>query len=417
MSLRSNLRLLRLAVAAELRNPGLRALAVVGAVAAGAYAWNQGSLAGSAASVLSAWLGRGFGVAACLWAAYAAIRDQDAKLGAALRSKPVDGGRWVFLNWAGGLCVWLILLGAAFLGAAAAQLVHAGAASVLSHAAGFGRAAVVVGAMSTVSFALSRLMRSPLGGVLTMFAWFCAMAGVRYIPHYLRPDFVQNLPLYVAAAGGALCLAALVVERYRRGELRRPVLPVAAVLAFALLAVGSGVRAYHAEPSRRAETGEWRGMANQYLQRGKRVPGFWLPDGRGGVIRTSEYHGRILVIFLFDPQDTGAARTLPALDALAREFGERGVQPIGVCLSSDHADGWLLARGGGYHFPIGSDLTVVRTAPPPESVLATAYDAQTLPMLVVTDRQRRARVTLTDLSYDMAQLRRLVEERLAEEPE
>src|SRR5690348_104468 len=110
--------LVALGVRAELRNSGLRLLGIVGAVAAGVFAWNTGDVAGSTAIVLALWLGRAFGVAACLWLAYAAMRDLDEKTGAIFRSKPFDGASWVFARCLTGLCLWLGLMGAAFLAAA-----------------------------------------------------------------------------------------------------------------------------------------------------------------------------------------------------------------------------------------------------------------------------------------------------------
>ena len=155
----------------------------------------------------------------------------------------------------------------------------------------------------------------------------------------------------------------------------------------------------------------------QHIEPGQQVPGFWLPDGRGGLVRTKDHRGKVLLIYMFAADDLIAARTLPALERIAKEYDGKGVQPIGVCLSPDHGDGAALVRTGGYRFPIGSDPTTLKTASPPESAVATAYDVQLLPALVVTDRRRRARQVLTGLPVDLALLRKLVDERLSAEPE
>ena len=124
------------------------------------------------------------------------------------------------------------------------------------------------------------------------------------------------------------------------------------------------------------------------------------------------------MIYLFAPDDTDAARTLPALERIHREFGSRGVDPIAICLSPDHGDGVALARTGGYHFPIASDLETVSSAPPVVTAIADAYDTQILPMLVVTDRFLRVRDRhVTEPFYDADHLRMFVNERLAAEPE
>jgi hypothetical protein len=124
-----------------------------------------------------------------------------------------------------------------------------------------------------------------------------------------------------------------------------------------------------------------------------------------------------MLVYLFAGDDLDAARTLPALEAIRREYGPRGVQPVGICLSPDHGDGWLLARAGGYSFPIGNDITTRTTQAPPEAATANGFYAQYLPLLVVTDRRRIVRTQLNETNYDVSQLRRLVEERLQAEPE
>jgi hypothetical protein len=417
MRLQSSLRRLRLGFTAELRNPGLRLLGLAGFLAAAAYAWGQGDLAGPTAIVLTSWGGKLFGWAACLWFAYAAVRDQNEKLGAALRSKPMDGAWWVLMLWATGLCTWLALLFCPFLGAGLAQLPRAGLASIESHGIAFLRAALILTSTGTLSFALSRMLRSPLGGVLVVFAWFCSMAGMQYLSLYLRLDYAQNQRLFLATAALLLSVAAYLVERHRRGELRRPG-PALLAAAVLLLLTGAGaLRAYRRAPDLLLdERPLWQQISRQHVMRDQRTPGFWLADGRGGWVRTSDHAGKILLIFLFAPDDLESARTLSALQAIARDYGSRGVQPIGVCLSPDHGDGWALSRYGGYRFPIGSDLGTVKSSPA-QSPVAIAYDLQLLPALVVTDRRRTVRSFLKEPFYDVVTLRRLVEERLAAEPE
>jgi hypothetical protein len=333
-----------------------------------------------------------------------------------LRSKPVDGARWVLINWATGITVWLVLMGAFFLGAAVGQIMHAGLNSLLAHGIGFVRAAMVVVPIATIGFGLSRLSGSPLGAAVVVLALLCVMAGLQFVPQFLRPDYTQNLALYAGAALVLLALAGPLVERWRRGELRRPLLPAAGLALALILATGGGSLAYRAaQPPKDGSVNEM--MSHQYLEREKRVPGFWLPDGRGGTVRTADHEGKILFIYLFGGDDLEAARSLRALDTLQREAGARGVQALGVCLSTDRADGAALSWASGLSFPIGADPTALRTASSAEGSLATAYNLQTLPMLVVTDRRRRAREVFTEPSYDVDRLRALLNERLAEEPD
>jgi hypothetical protein len=419
-SLSSTLRLLRLGIAAELRSPALRIIGVVGALGAAAIASMQGVLAGSSAIYLTEWLSRVYGIIIALWFGYAANRDQNEQDGAVFRCKPIDGARWVVVAFGSGLGAWLALLALAFLGGALAQLPQAGTVSLAAYGWGYVRAALLVIGPATLSFTLSRMMRSPLGGIITVFGWFCALAGRQYIPLFVQPDYTQNRPLLLAVAALMFVICALLVERARRGELRRPMGAVIAVLALILAASGAAAHSYRVAPTPESLFGPDAALApaisGQYLQDGEKVPGFWLPDGKGGIVRTAAYPGKILLIYLFPADDVDAGRTLPAMEAIQKEYGPRGVQVIGVCFSPDHGDGPALARTGGYHFPIGTDLSTVTTSPPYAPVL-TAYNVQELPLLVVTDRRHKARNIAREPYYDVMSLRRMVELRLAAEPE
>lgn len=411
-----DLRLIRLGVVGELRNPAFRLLGVVFAVAAGAYAWGQGPLAGATAVALSGWAGRGFALACCLWFGTGALRDQDAHLGAVLRSKPVDGARWVWVMWATGIGLWAALLGCLFLGAMAAQLPAAGPAAITAHLVGYGRALLVMIPLGTLGFALCRITRSPLGATVMVLAFVCVLAGLQFVAQYLRPDYTQNLGAYLAASAAALVIAGPFVERFRRGELRRPLGPALALLICVGLTAAGARAAYRAaRPPEQGSIAE--AMSYQYLERDRRVPGFWLPDGRGGMVRTSDYPGRVLLVYLFAAGDMEAARTLRALDGIRREFADRGVQPLAICFSSDRGDGAALAWTAGLGFPIGADHTTVKTTPPPDAGLVEAYNTEMLPLLVVTDRRRRVRDVVTDPTVPPERLRALVQARLAEEPE
>jgi hypothetical protein len=413
-NLAAALRLVRLSLAADLRNPALRLLALAGALAAGVFGHEAAGSAASTSIALATWLGRAYGIGASLWLGYAAVRDQNEQLGGVLRSKPVDGAFWVTLNWAGGMALWLILLAFPFLGAAIGQWSHQGPVVLAAHAIGFARAAQVVLLAGTLSFALSRMMRSPLGGLIILLAWFCAMVGFGLIPSYLQPDYTQNGMLYLSAAATLLAAAGLLVERFRRGELRQVTVPVAVVLALLLVTAAGAARVYQLAPKPEQNPHDvWEQMALQHLEKDRRVPGFRLPDGKGGLVGTADYHGKILLIYLFNGGDADAGRMLLLLDNLRREYADRGVQPLGVCISGNHGDGWTLSRAGGLGFPIGSDLSTVGTQNA-GSALLTAYDVDTLPLLVVTDRRRIVRQITRQPNADPAELARMIDRQLAE---
>ncbi len=413
-----SLRLVLLGYRGGLRNAGLRLLAITAAVSAAVIAWNQPEAAASTSLMLASLYARIFGIAACLNASAIAIRDLDPKTGGIFRSKPVDGAHWVLLNWATTLLVWVTLLGVALGGGMAGRLAQGDFASIGMYSLGFARAASVLTVLMTLSFALSRLFRSPLGAVIAVFVWFCAMAGARFLPEMAQPEFMQNRELFWSLAAAVLAPTALIVERGRRGELRQP-LPALGLVA--LLIGGVLLGSVRAE-SRYAKVGEaaatiWDQMGMQHIELGKRVPGFWLPDGRGGTVRTAAFPGKILLIYLFTAEDLEAGRVLTALDRVRKKYGDSGVQPIGVCLSLDHGDGYALANTSGLGFPIGADLSTRKAGTPPVSAMADAYNAQILPYLAVTDRRHIVRHLGSDARPSDGELDRLIQQRLMEEPE
>jgi peroxiredoxin len=333
-----------------------------------------------------------------------------------LRSKPIDGGRWVLINWATGVGLWGLLAGMFFAGAALGQLPHAGVYAIAAHAIGFVRALVTIISVSSVGFCLTRVTRSPLGATVVLLAFLCVIAGLQLIPTFLRPDYSQNIVLYLTATAVLLTVTGFLVERYRRGELRKPLGPVLALLACGVAAYGGGSYAYQSSlPPAEGTIPDL--VMTQHLEEGKRVPGFEFPDGKGGHVRTSDYAGKIQLVYLFAADDLDAAQTLTALNRVATEYGAQGVQPLGICLSMDKLDGATLSWTAGFHFPIASDRTTTKTQPPPESAMVTAWDAQIIPMLVVTDRHRRVRTILKDPAVDFPRLQALISERLKDEPQ
>lgn len=407
-------RLIRLSLTADLRNPALRLLAVTGAVGAGIFGYEADGSAASTAIALATWLGRAYGIAACLSLGYAAVRDQNEQLGGVLRSKPVDGAFWVLVNWGSGIALWLTLLLFPFAGAAIGQFLRQGPVSLVAEAIGYGRAGQVVLFAGTLGYALSRMMRSPLGGLIILLAWFCALVGFGLIPTYLQPDYTQNGGLYLSVAATMLAAAGLVVERFRRGELRQVVAPLSVVALLLAVTAASAARVYQLAPKPDQDIPSvWTQISAQHLELGRRVPGFRLPDGKGGHLGTASYHGQVQLIYLFAGSDPEAGRMLLILDDLRRRYADRGVQPLGVCISSNHGDGWALAQAGGLGFPVGSDLSTISTERSGSAVL-TAYDVDTLPLLVVTDRRRIVREIIRQPHADPADLVRLIEYHLGE---
>lgn len=412
----ANLRLLQLGILAEMRNPAIRTIMLIAAVFGAAMGWVAGPGAGPAAVALTALLARAVGLAATLHLAYGANRDLSETGGAAYRSKPMNGAYWVLHRCLAGVCTWLAVLALAFGAAALLALFRGGPAAIPAYLLGFVRAALVVAPLAAAGFAMARMMRSPLGGIIIAFFWFSAIAGGQFIPVFLQPEYAQNNLLIWGAALLLLAIAALWVERLRRGEFRSAVPAVAgALVALLLFAAGASV-ALAREPDRLMRFGTVEDlMSLQYARRGAEMPGFWLHDGKGGLVRTRDHAGKILMVYIFDARSSSSAAALTALEKIARKHGPQGVQPIAIAISPDHGDGPALAWTGGHTFPIAYDRAVMRLSPPSSSIV-DAFDIQELPLLVVTNRRRRIVEYRAFETVDESVLSYLAAERLREEP-
>jgi peroxiredoxin len=290
--------------------------------------------------------------------------------------------------------------------------------AIAAQAATLYRAGFMILITSAISYSLSRMLRSPLGGIIVLLAWGLAVSGFEYVPVYLRPDYSQNRLLLIGLGSALITLCALLVERFRRGELRRPVLPALLVLILSGATGMGAAKAYRASEVTQLPTGSLSEQIRlQHLVMGSRAPGFWLADGAGGWIRSADYQGKIMVILVFAADDLEAGRTLQAMERIYHEYRDKGVQPIGIALSSDYEDSLQLARTGGYSFPIAGDPSTIKTAQPPSAVTAEAYDIDQLPRLFITDRHRRIREINPDPRVDIAVLQASIKARLAEEPE
>lgn len=409
-------RLVAVSVRAETRNPGIRLVATLGAAGCliiGVFWEGHPSIFGLV--IHSGW-GRLCASAACIWFAYAAVRDLTHDLGPAIRPKPSGGALWVTSHLVSGLIVWS---GIGLLGALAGGLgtLKSGGAALWPCLLAYGRILPVLLTMGTLAYGASRLTRSPIGGILVTFAWFCTAAGAQFIPEFLRPEYLQNLAIFAGSAA-TLVPFLLWTENLRRQDRQNtgPLLVSFVLLLGATIAGARQVLAHSPARLMREGTG-WSEMSGQDLVVGTRLPGFQLPEiVTGRERRTSEFTGRILLLYVFSAGDRESVRVLPALDAVAREFRERGVQPIAVCLSPDLGEGWQLALSGRFGFPILRDPTNAIVSPSPDGAVAAAYRIESLPRLLITDRHRRLQVDSVSASPDIASLRRLVEERLRAEP-
>ena len=407
--------LARLHLRAVTRGVGIRALGLLALLAAVATVLAQPGAAGMNAVQLGQSLGSVLGFAACFWFAHAALLDGADQRGPLLRSKPIPGPRWVLLCWGTGLVLWC---GGLIAIHAIAAAVDAPRSGLVASAIAYGMAALhhatTVAIVGTASFALSRLARSPLGGIIVALGWFCVTAGMQFVPAYLRPDSSFNRGLFLPAVAALLLAVAAIVEPLRRGE-RLPRSAWAGVATCVALAGAGALPAVRASvPEERWPLAE--AIARQQLQEGEAIPGFWLPDVRGNLVRLGAYPRQILLVFLFPADHRESFRTLQDLEQVRHEFGAHGVQPVGVCLANDPVEARVVVAATRVGFPIAIDPTTTRASPPAASALVEAYEATDPPVLVITDRRHRVRHRFQWATPTLGQLRAVVRGRIAEEP-
>jgi hypothetical protein len=401
----------------ELRSPRLRfaliAAALFGAVVGAANAPYAGATAVWMAGTLSSSLG----VLACLWFTSYASRDMDRTSRSILRARPVDGGYLTGLAWGVGVCLWLIGLASVFVAAALIQTPFSGIVALPVHLTAMGKTALTVISLGSLAFAASRMLRGAAGGALVLIGWGVIHWGKGPLES-LQPEYSQNGAFFGSLALLALGSATLIVERRRRGEFRRPAAAVAVVAALLLTTVAAAART-GAPPSKSAQQ-LWLAMAPQALEERQPVPGFWLPDGRGSIVRTADYPGKRLMVYLFNAEDVSAGQVLSAMEQVRKEHASDDLQPLGICVTHSHLDAWMLASFGGFKVPVGFN-PMVSSLPGANGVgmssaVMHGYDTDALPLLVVTDQRHRVVSLQRGQALDAAALRSLIGERPVAKP-
>ncbi len=385
------LQLLRLGLVHELRNSSLRRPALAAAILTGLAAVLLRNSPAYASIALGDWLGSLYGLAGGVWVTTRAATDLHGgkDQGALFRAKPGDGAQRLLVDWVCGIGLWLVLLAGGFL-MPVAIFAASGATGLLSPLAAMGRAATQVIILVTLAFTATRALRWPPAGILATIGWFVLDPAFRRWG--ISAAYAQNSGAWLLLVVLGVVGVALILERSRRGEPYRHWTTAAVLGALAMSVFGSAALAYRGRPTHTEVTATWwRRMEAQELRVGDRIPGLSLPDGRGGILRTADYPGKILLVLLFSASDPEAVASLEALQSVQREFGTEGVQPLGVCISPNVADRWAIARVGEYRFPIGLDTSATASDRAPASAVMRAYQAAELPLLVVTDRQRIVR--------------------------
>ena len=415
------LSLARLELALGLRTGAFRLLAL-GAFALG---WASGNAPGRGVSLSAygageaAWQYGGF--AAIVWMALAAVRDSYQRTDVLVYSKPQTTERLVLAKFLGAYAHVLVLLLVLFVGAVCGRFYVAhGVDGLPVYGLQLARAAAALFFASAAGFSLALLAESPVAGAVVGLYWITMIAGKDYLAKAYFPAYSQNQPAYLAIGVFLLSLAMWFYRRRRRGASRAPgwvrgCAGVAGVLAIA--SVRAVVWSGH-DPQ--AVTSPFmERVAQQNVVQGSRAPGFLLPDQHGRPTTLSGFPDRILLIALWSPRDQESGLLLARLNELHARYGARGVLPVAVCICEDASAAPTFAGGERVSYPVVWDWGAHNAPKTAEtSPIASAYQATTLPLVVVTDRSRRVRASLVGIStYDGPTLQMEIEKRLRAEPE
>lgn len=334
----------------------------------------------------------------CLPLVAAAVRrDVNTKAFDPIQSRAHQAHELLLARWLGNLGVALAMLlvlalftfGAQALGA---QPVDSEAIPRFSPLAAWH--ALLLGALpllflSALGYCLVEVLQNVLASAVIALYWLLVMMGRDYIARVFDFSLSQNAGVYLLLTAGAV-LTAMAVARFRQGlrNARRLDLPAAALLCLAagVLLGWQMVTTRHDPPMHLDPVTVT--MAGQDI-RGGRLPGFWLPDQRGQMVRLGDMLGKPLVVGFWSPARPESVAVLAGLERLHRTWSPLGVQVVAVCLASDRGTGGRFARQLGLHYRVvtdggthwAEDLKAV-------SPLAEAYDLSDLPAVFVADGER-----------------------------
>ncbi len=373
------------------RSPEFWVILVIGAVAtsvpcsqAGTTAGLAGYVAGQTAMIVLGFLGM-------IWFSLAACRDVLTRADSLILSKPSSGEAIVLGRFLGNYgVVLLLLIGELIAGAAAQTLVAKTPFAPMAYGHAFMRSLTPLFFLGAAAYSLSLLFNTPVTGLLVITYWTYVLTGKTYLRSIYNCALTQNAAIYILFGCGVLALAAMLYHPKRRGAQPFPTSwGAAAAVLFAIGAIWGvhKVRTTQDFPFQFVPLTE--AMRGQHVSLRQRAPGFWLPDQWGRTTRLEEYHGKILVIGLWSPDEPASADLLNALASVRQKYPKDKVVPIAIGISDDHAAPRHVALDGGYDFPAVTDIGARVTQPYDQgSPLASAYDANNLPMLVITDRRR-----------------------------
>jgi peroxiredoxin len=356
---------------------------------------------------------------AIVWMSLAAVRESTLRTNILVFSKPQPSELLALSKFVGAYLQLLAILLAMFAGSIVSRVFNGGLLGFDAYLLQYGRAAAVLFFAACASYLPALLFDSALAGATVGLYWLFTLTGKPYLGKFYFPTYSQNLAAYIALGATLLFATLYFYRRAQRGG-ARPALWVRAGIPILLLVTGWQfwrVIVEGHDPEARLSPAMER-MADQDTALGRRAAGFYLPDQAGKLTGLSDYDGKILVIALWSPRDPDSVLLLDRLNEIQSEFAGSGVQAIAVTICEDTGATTTFAIGEDLHYPVVTDWGSYNAPRGSElSPIATAYRASSLPQVAVTDRRRTVRTILSGIeAYDGDGLRRVVKERLDDEP-
>jgi len=361
-----------------------------------------------------------FGFLTIIWFSAAACRDIFTQTEVLVLSKPQASEPWVLARLLGNIALACVALAVLLIVGATAQVVGGHTPLILmAYLHAFRRSLVPLLCLGSLSYSMSLLFRTPVAGAVVGLYWISILLGRNFLSRVFNVSFSQNAIIYLPLALAVVLIAAALYRRDRRGHypaLKGIKTAIILLLALSGIAVWWVVAPSHDPPLRMNDFEIM--MGGQRILEDTRVPGFWLEDQNGQIARLGAYPDHILVILLWSPEVPESVALLDTLARIYRDHGPKKVTPVAICIAEDYTIARDFAREQGYQFPVVIDKgsrfgEKFKTDAP----LAEAYEAESLPKAIITDRRHFAKAILNE-SESMAQNMILqVRQRLKEEPD
>jgi len=338
-----------------------------------------------------------------VFVAGAARRDDTVGAGDVIDSRPFPGYLLIPARLLGNLAVALLGYVLVIIVTLAVPLIFAGRfPSPWSAVHAFTRGIVPLLYIVTLAYCGVSLARNVLAAAVVAVYWLFVLLWGDFLARVFNFSLTQNWPTYTAMALGVLLLTMALRRRIDSRGQGLPGNPLLATAAAAFLLFGplnawQRVAWSHDKPLRHDPLAMEMGF--QHRETCERVPGWWLPDQRGNLHRTSDEDGKALVVGLWSPHEPESMELLDVMQKLVENAPEGSVECVAICLADDHALSRHVAREAGYDFVMVTD-TGTHYSPKIEDCgpLPEAYQATALPKLFIADRGHRITV---EFSYQL----------------